>query len=108
MFGIADKVPGGWRCNREGKMDMGDVFVFETDGGNYQTKKKSDIIIRANITRNLFEEFENISTDKCIKEYYGRLLNYKEKKIEENTITELMEYRSERMPRVLTLSIIRL
>lgn len=90
IAGIDNILQSGGRCNREGKMDMGDVFVFETDGGNYQTKKKSDIIIRANITRNLFEEFENISTDKCIKEYYGRLLNYKEKKIEENTITAIM------------------
>ena len=90
ITGIDNILQSGGRCNREGKMDMGDVFVFETDGGNYQTKKKSDIIIRANITRNLFEEFENISTDKCIKEYYGRLLNYKEKKIEENTITAIM------------------
>ena len=90
IAGIDNILQSGGRCNREGKMDMGDVFVFETDGGNYQTKKKSDIIIRANITRNLFEEFENISTDKCIKEYYGRLLNYKEKKIEENTITSIM------------------
>lgn len=90
IAGVDNILQSGGRCNREGKMDMGDVFVFETDGGNYQTKKKSDIIIRANITRNLFEEFENISTDKCIKEYYGRLLNYKEKKIEENTITAIM------------------
>ena len=90
IAGIDNVLQSGGRCNREGKMDMGDVFVFETDGGNYQTKKKSDIIIRANITRNLFEEFENISTDKCIKEYYGRLLNYKEKKIEENTIPAIM------------------
>lgn len=90
IAGIDNILQSGGICNREGKMDMGDVFVFETDGGNYQTKKKSDIIIRANITRNLFEEFENISTDKCIKEYYGRLLNYKEKKIEENTITAIM------------------
>ncbi len=90
IAGIDNILQSGGRCNREGEMDMGDVFVFETDGGNYQTKKKSDIIIRANITRNLFEEFENISTDKCIKEYYGRLLNYKEKKIEENTITSIM------------------
>ena len=90
IAGIDNILQSGGRCNREGKMDIGDVFVFETDGGNYQTKKKSDIIIRANITRNLFEEFENISTDKCIKEYYGRLLNYKEKKIEENTITAIM------------------
>ena len=90
IAGIDNILQSGGRCNREGKMNMGDVFVFETDGGNYQTKKKSDIIIRANITRNLFEEFENISTDKCIKEYYGRLLNYKEKKIEENTITSIM------------------
>lgn len=70
MAGIDNILQSGGRCNREGKMDMGDVFVFETDGG------KGEIQLKSNITRNLFEEFDNISTDKCIEEYYSRLFSF--------------------------------
>ena len=70
IAGIDNVLQSGGRCNREGKMDMGDVFVFETDGG------KGKIQLKSNITRNLFEEFENISTDKCIEEYYSRLFAF--------------------------------
>ena len=55
IAGIDNILQSGGRCNREGKMDMGDVFVFETDGG------KGEIQLKSNITRNLFEEFDNIS-----------------------------------------------
>ena len=70
IAGIDNILQSGGRCNREGKMDMGDVFVFETDGG------KGEIQLKSNITRNLFEEFDNISTDKCIEEYYSRLFAF--------------------------------
>ena len=65
-------------------MDMGDVFVFETDGG------KGEIQLKSNITRNLFEEFDNISTDKCIEEYYSRLFAFNDGNIDKSTITSLM------------------
>ena len=84
MAGIDNILQSGGRCNREGKMDMGDVFVFETDGG------KGEIQLKSNITRNLFEEFDNISTDKCIEEYYSRLFAFNDGNIDKSTITSLM------------------
>ena len=84
IAGIDNILQSGGRCNREGKMDMGDVFVFETDGG------KGEIQLKSNITRNLFEEFDNISTDKCIEEYYSRLFAFNDDNIDKSTITSLM------------------
>ena len=84
IAGIDNVLQSGGRCNREGKMDMGDVFVFETDGG------KGEIQLKSNITRNLFEEFDNISTDKCIEEYYSRLFAFNDGNIDKSTITSLM------------------
>ena len=84
IAGIDNILQSGGRCNREGKMDMGDVFVFETDGG------KGEIQLKSNITRNLFEEFDNISTDKCIEEYYSRLFAFNDGNIDKSTITSLM------------------
>ena len=84
IAGIDNVLQSGGRCNREGKMDMGDVFVFETDGG------KGEIQLKSNITRNLFEEFDNISTDKCIEEYYSRLFAFNDGNIDKSTITSFM------------------
>ena len=84
IAGIDNILQSGGRCNREGKMDMGDVFVFETDGG------KGEIQLKSNITRNLFEEFDNVSTNKCIEEYYSRLFAFNDGNIDKSTITSLM------------------
>ena len=43
IAGIDNVLQSGGRCNREGKMDMGDVFVFETDGGKGEIQLKSNI-----------------------------------------------------------------
>lgn len=82
--GIDNILQSGGRCNREGKMDKGDVFVFETDGG------KNEIQLKSNITRNLFDEFDNISSDKCIEEYYNRLFAFNDNNIDKSTITSIM------------------
>lgn len=82
--GIDNILQSGGRCNREGKMDKGDVFVFETDGG------KNEIQLKSNITRNLFDEFDNISSDKCIEEYYSRLFAFNDNNIDKSTITSIM------------------
>lgn len=82
--GIDNILQSGGRCNREGKMDKGDVFVFETDGG------KNEIQLKSNITRNLFDEFDNISSDKCIEEYYSRLFAFNDNNIDKSTITLIM------------------
>ncbi len=82
--GIDNILQSGGRCNREGKRERGDVFVFETDGGGGEMQLKS------NITSSLFSEFDDISSDECIKEYYNRLFAVKDGVIEKNSITSLM------------------
>ena len=82
--GIDNILQSGGRCNREGKMDKGDVFVFETDGGS------KEIQIKSNITRDLFDKFDNISCDKCIEEYYNRLFEFNDVQIDRGTITSIM------------------
>lgn len=82
--GIDNILQSGGRCNREGKRECGDVFVFETDGGD------GEIQLKSNITSALFSEFDDISEDKCIKEYYNRLFAVKDGVIEKNSITSLM------------------
>lgn len=80
--GIDNIIQSGGRCNREGKRKNGDVFVFETD----------DCVndIRANITRSLFEEYDDITSDKCIQEYYKRIFKVSEHQINKNTIVNIM------------------
>ncbi len=82
--GIDNIIQSGGRCNREGKRDFGDVFVFETDGGS------GEIQLKSNITSSLFSEFDDISSDRCVKEYYNRLFALKNEVIEKNSITSLM------------------
>ncbi len=82
--GIDNILQSGGRCNREGKRKCGDVFVFETDGGS------GEIQLKSNIISSLFSEFDDISSDKCIKEYYNRLFAVKDGVIERNSITSLM------------------
>lgn len=82
--GIDNIIQSGGRCNREGKYELGDVFVFETDGGH------GDIQLKSNITRKLFDEFEDISSEECVKEYYKRLFAINADAIEKNSILSLM------------------
>jgi CRISPR-associated endonuclease/helicase Cas3 len=82
--GLDNVIQSGGRCNREGRKRIGNVYVFETDLGS------GEIQIKANITRSLFNEFENIASDECIREYYRRLMAVNDKLIEKNTITSTM------------------
>lgn len=82
--GIDNILQAGGRCNREGKRADGNVYVFETDGGY------GDIQIKSDITRKLFEEFDDISEEKCIREYYKRLFNDNADIINKSTIASYM------------------
>ncbi|MGN1097349.1 MAG: CRISPR-associated helicase Cas3' [Clostridia bacterium] len=82
--GLDNVIQSGGRCNREGKRPVGNVYVFENDVG------KGEIQQKANITRSLFNEFENIASAECVKEYYRRLLAVNKDRIENNSIAALM------------------
>ncbi len=82
--GLDNILQSGGRCNREGLRETGDVYVFETDGGI------GDLKIKAGITRKLFEEFEDISDEKCVSEYYSRFMTDCSGRINRNSITQMM------------------
>ncbi len=82
--GIDNIIQSGGRCNREGRRKVGNVYVFEME------ECRGEIQLKANITRSLFKEFENIASIECVKEYYRRLLAVKGEEIGKNSIASLM------------------
>jgi CRISPR-associated endonuclease/helicase Cas3 len=69
LAGLDNILQSGGRCNREGTREKGDVFIFEIEDNAIHE-------IRTNITKNLLNEFEDISSPDCIKEYYNRLFDF--------------------------------
>ena len=73
----------GGRCNREGKRDDAEVYIFETDEKAY-----GEMSVRTEITSGLLEEFDDITSDECIREYYNRLFYNKHSVIDKNSISD--------------------
>lgn len=83
LAGLDSILQSGGRCNREGRREIGDVYVFETDG-----TMSGDLQIRANITESLICEFDNIASTECIETYYNRLFDFYKERIEQNSIAK--------------------
>ena len=62
LNGLDSILQSGGRCNREGKRDKGEVFVFE-----FENEAQND---KMNITQRLLAEYKDISQPECIEEYY--------------------------------------
>lgn len=82
--GADNIIQSGGRCNREGKRKLGMVYVFE-----YSSVHR-EIRMKANISRSLFNEFGNIASEDCVKEYYRRIIWENKAEIENNSIARLM------------------
>lgn len=80
LSGLDSILQAGGRCNREGKRQNAVVKVFELDRASNEAK--------VNITRRLINEYQDISDEKCIREYYRRLVDFKDEEIKRNTISE--------------------
>lgn len=83
LAGLDSILQSGGRCNREGILEYGDVFIFETD-----EKISGDMKIRAGILKDMLEKGIDISSEECIREYYTRLFRYSDDIIEQNTIAK--------------------
>ncbi len=82
LAGLDSILQSGGRCNREGRRECGDVFIFETD-----EKPHGDLQIRASIVRDMLKKGSCISSEECIEEYYRRLFIFNDKQIQENSIS---------------------
>ena len=78
--GLDNILQAGGRCNREGKRERGEVFVFETSDSCASLSK------RANETKRLLEKYGDISSTECIEEYYNEIFDFNGDLIAENTI----------------------
>lgn len=82
LNGLDSILQAGGRCNREGKRESADVFVFEL-------LDEEDGIRRAmpfkySLTQGLMQKYKDIAELDCIREYYRRI--YDEEKIQQNTM----------------------
>ena len=82
LTGLDSILQAGGRCNREGKRNQADVYIFEFDDEN-----KTEQDMKSNITSGILDKYEDISCLQSIKEYYDRLFFIKRDIIEEKTIT---------------------
>lgn len=83
LAGLDSILQSGGRCNREGKRECGDVYIFETD-----EKVSANIGLQVEIARNLINEFDDITSSKCIETYYSRLFMRNDDIIKANTISK--------------------
>lgn len=83
LAGLDSILQSGGRCNREGKLEYGDVFIFETD-----EKLHGDMKVRAGIVKAMIESDKDITSEECIKSYYKRLFLYSDDIIDKNSIAK--------------------
>lgn len=82
LSGLEHILQSGGRCNREGKRENGEVYIF-----SFQEKeRKPQKDLGAEITRGILKKYENISSPDCMKEYYQKLFTIEGEK----TVKEAM------------------
>ncbi|MCI5903241.1 MAG: CRISPR-associated helicase Cas3' [Blautia sp.] len=83
LSGLDNILQAGGRCNREGKRNQAEVYIFDL---NDESRTLQDM--KSNITSGILEKYEDISCPQSIKEYYDRLLSAKREVIKGKTITQ--------------------
>lgn len=83
LSGLDSILQTGGRCNREGKRNQAEGYIFELDEENRNPQD-----IKCNITVGILNKYEDISCPQSIKEYYDRLFFTKRGMIEGKTITQ--------------------
>ena len=88
IAGLDNILQTAGRCNREGNLKIGEVFVFEIDDEKIGTIR-GEMQAKANITKKLLNEYDDISCDKCIEEYFNEIFGFNYNKMESNSIYEI-------------------
>lgn len=83
LSGLDSVLQAAGRCNREGKREMADVFVFELES----EKGKPSFNAYGNITKGLMNQSADLPA--WIQDYYQKLYFIERDKIEQNTMHKL-------------------
>lgn len=84
LRGLDNTLQTGGRCNREGKLENGDVFIFSLNDEKYMSPEQI-------ITKGIIRDFDDISDETAIKAYYERLFAYKRESITKNSLANQCE-----------------
>lgn len=84
LSGLDSILQAGGRCNREGKRKSAEVFIFSLDLESRSASSDQ----RANITKGLMAEYNDISCPESIQKYYDRLYFINNEHIIKNSISE--------------------
>lgn len=83
LAGLDSLLQAGGRCNREGKRQNAEAFVFTFAHEAGKITKN----IRAEITKGLLTEFSDITSAECINAYFERLFFLNREKITQHQIS---------------------
>lgn len=82
ISGLDSIIQSAGRCNREGRRSEGYMKVFEFENSGIPRGLK----MRANLTKSLFDEYEDIFSPECITDYYSRLYGALDSSVDCGTI----------------------
>lgn len=85
LTGLDSILQAGGRCNREGKREHAETFIFEI----IKDKKSVDSDERKNITKGIIKKYDDISCPQSIQEYYNRLFFLKKEEIQKYTMSNM-------------------
>lgn len=80
--GLDSILQAGGRCNREGKREDAEVFVFDFA----DLKRRAAAGEKGNLAKGLLEQYSEISDPRCIEEYYRKLFFMNQDTIQKNTM----------------------
>lgn len=83
LTGLDSILQAGGRCNREGKRECAEVYVYEQ-----KNERKNIQDIKSNITKGIFDKYDDISSQESIQEYYDRLQQVNQEEIRNRTISK--------------------
>lgn len=84
LSGLDNILQAGGRCNREGKRELADVFIFTLESQKHSLSQDE----RLNITMGIIKEYKDISCRKSINAYYERVYFANQDEIIKNCISK--------------------
>lgn len=88
VAGVDNILQAGGRCNREGKRENAVTYIFELEEERYETKNNENEK-RAEITRGIMQEYEDLTSPEAVRMYYQRLFKIHEPDAIKNSMYQL-------------------